>query len=135
MAGRFIRFDINTVKSYTGELPGGVTDRYMKDKADQVQNIAKTFVHVKSGDLQRSIKVRKMPNRKGFPAYMIGSNNKYARYHHEGSGQIRKWTYANKANNLAFFWEKAGVFFVGPKARYTYRPPNRFLTNALARVF
>ena len=133
--GRFIRFDLNTVKSYTGELPGGVTDRYMENKAEQVRDIAKALVHVKTRALKRSIKIKRMPNRHGFPAYMVGSNNKYARYHHEGSGQFRKWTYATNAPNLVFFWEKKGVIFRGPKARYTYRAPNRFLTNALARVF
>ncbi len=133
--GKFIRFDINTVNSYGGRLRGGITDQYIEDKASQVADIARAQINSKTGKLASSIKVRRMPSRKGYPAFMVGTNVSYAYFVHEGSGQVRKWTYANNANNLYFFWVKKNVMFYGPKARYTYRKPRRFLTNALDVVF
>lgn len=135
MAGKFIRFDVNTVNSYGGRLRGGITDQYIEDKADEVLRLAVAKAPKRSGNLARSIKKKRMPSRKGYPAFMVGTTNKYARAVHEGSGQVRHWTEARNVSVLHFFWEKRGVEFFGPIARYTFRPPQRFLTNALEAVF
>lgn len=132
---RFIRFDENTVKSFTGELVNGVTDRYMREKANQVQRIAKSKVGVKSGKLRNSIRVNRLPNRNGVAAYSIGSRLDYAYWHHEGSGKVRKYTTPRNMKALKFFWPARNQIVYYNKVRYTYRKPNRFLTDALTIVF
>lgn len=111
------------------ESPNGDVGRFLRRKAIKLQGLAKRQVGVRSGTLRKSINYR-VVNRGGGLVATVGSNNRIALMHHNGTRPhiIRP----RRAQTLRFYSHGRIVY-----SKLVHHPgtrPNRYLTDNLSRV-
>lgn len=99
--------------------------------AQRVRDVAKRIAPRKTGELRRSIRMK----RKVTAAYVratVGSNLPYAASQHDGAERhdIR----ARRVRLLKFYWEREARWFVGPKVDHPGVKGNEYLYRPLERI-
>lgn len=106
----------------------GMTDRHMRSLASKIELLAKNQVGVDTGKLRGSIHTINIHS--GMPGYRIGSSNKIARLHHNGSRP--HMIYAAKGKKLKI--SRYGTIIYREKVFHPGTKPNRYLTDPLRAV-
>lgn len=106
----------------------GMTGRYLHRVAKKIVIGAKAQVGVKTGKLQRSIRITHVPLTSGASVH-IGSKVKYAYLHHEGS---KPHIITPKGPDVLRFMSKGRIVHTR-LVRHPGTKPNRFLSDQLAR--
>jgi hypothetical protein len=75
----------NAETNFLLKSPQGEVGRDLMRRAVAVQQAAKAQVGVKTGELRKSIHIRRRPNNPAGQQIEVGSNLKYALLHHEGT--------------------------------------------------
>ena len=111
------------------EAPNGMVGRYLRRTAIRLQMLARRQVGVDTGALRRSINYKIVRDSLGLVA-VIGSDNRIALLHHEGSDPhiIRP----RRAQTLRFY--SHGRIVYAQVVRHPGTRPNRYLTDNLRRV-
>lgn len=115
--------------NYVLRHPDGPVGRDLKRRARKLQGLARKQVGVKSGALRRSISYKVVSRGSGLVA-VIGSNNKIALMHHNGTRP--HMIAARRASTLRFYSRGRIVY-----AKVVHHPgtrPNRYLTDNLSKV-
>lgn len=109
---------------------GGMVDQHIHNLAQQVHSRAVQKVGVDTGNLRASITLSSITSTGGMPAYRVGSDNKIARLHHDGSRP--HLIEAKKGSVLRF--GKYGTIVYRKKVFHPGTSPNRYLTDPLRAV-
>lgn len=106
---------------------GGPTSMHMAKIAREVLFKAQAQVGVDTGNLRASLKSTRYYQGSGMPGYLIGSYNKVAYMHHEGTKP--HMIYPKKAKKLSF-GKYGTIYHVGP-VNHPGTRPNRYLLDPL----
>ena len=107
--------------------PEGDVGREIKRRAVKVQMAAKRQVGVRTGRLQRSIRIYNHKRVKDGQQLYIGSAVSYALLHHNGSK--KHMIFPKKKSYLKF--RKGAVFVFARSVNHPVTKPNRYLTDNL----
>lgn len=123
---------------------GGPVYRHLMKRARAVQAEAKTRVGVykpppagprrdrQPGTLRDSIIIRTVEETSGGISVQVGSEDKIALIHHEGTvPHVIRPRPANPWQMLFFWWDKVGGVVAARKVNHPGTRPNRFLTDSL----
>jgi hypothetical protein len=112
--------------------PTGPVFRYIFERGQDVQDLAKVQVGKRTGRLADSIVKRFSTNGDGVEV-LVGSDVDYARLHHDGTRPHE--IVARRAETLTFFWPKVGAVVHFPRVHHPGTKPNHYLTDPLHAVF
>lgn len=157
--GANVVMDPKALQRFLSGKDGPVYRRLFAD-GDRVKAEAKRLVGVyrpppdgparqrRPGTLRDSI-VKRVVEQHGAPVVIVGSGDKVALWHHEGTrphpivakglttrtvkarGGGTRQKPGGKAKLLVFYWAKVGRVVAFPRVNHPGTKPNRFLTNAL----
>lgn len=99
--------------------------------AQRVRDVAKRLAPRRSGELRRSIRMKRRVTARYVRA-TVGSNLHYAAPQHDGSE--RHTIAARRVPLLKFYWEREGRWFVGPRVNHPGNPATEFLWRPLERI-
>lgn len=110
--------------------PNGMVGGYLKSRGQQLTSLAQRQVGVRTHALKRSIKYLITNSSNGELLVRVGSDNKIARIHHDGTKpHIIKPRYKK-----ALRFQQHGKIVFASVVRHPGTKPNRFLTDNLPKV-